>query len=377
MAVALHGFPFADHPSLRFLWPANLIVLGGAGTALYWLCRREYRPLVFSYLPPLSVWAFLVICTLSVAAAEHASRALIFTAKMTLCFVGAYWLVAAACALPRNAVRIVYMLSIATTIVVIHAAVQMISGMTPQAFFGSTLKLGSFLAMTVPVSFVFLSTRQVFWTKLWAAVVLVGSLVVCSSVWAILGLVVGVAMADLIMSDSRRWVAGNLIASITLCLLLVSTGVHKHLIADLQLRESNSPDLRQRYIEWQAQMNLLKDRVATGTGAGCLNDHRSAYYLRLPKNNTIAAFDQNGWLAVASEMSLLGLICLCWIFWDFLVAGFRGRHHALVLAAWSGVVAVAIAQTASSVLYNGVLVVFVMLLALIDRAAIQEHGTHD
>ena len=106
-------------------------------------------------------------------------------------------------------------------------------------------------------------------------------------------------------------------------------------------------DLRQRYIEWQAQINLLKDRAGAGTGIGCLNNHRSEYYGRLPKRNTIAAFDQNGWLATASETGLVGLICLCWIFRDYLTKGFQKRQAVPVRAAWAGLIGVRLVRVSA------------------------------
>jgi O-antigen ligase len=138
-------------------------------------------------------------------------------------------------------------------------------------------------------------------------------------------------------------------------------------ISDVQWREEIGRDVRQRYLEWQALINLLKDRSAVGTGVGCLNDRRSEYYLRLPKNNTIAPFDQNGYLAAAAEMGVPGLIAWCWVLGEYLKKGWRRRNDMVIRAAWSGVAAATVAQVASSLTYNGILVVFVVLLALIDH----------
>ena len=139
------------------------------------------------------------------------------------------------------------------------------------------------------------------------------------------------------------------------------------LFRDFQCREDSGCDVRQRYLEWQALINLMKDRSAAGTGAGCLNDRRSEYYLRLPKNNTLAAFDQNGWLAAAAEAGLPGLIALSWMFGRYPRRGWRRRHDPVTRAAWAGIAAGAVAQIGSSLTYNGILVVLAILLAIVDH----------
>ena len=76
-------------------------------------------------------------------------------------------------------------------------------------------------------------------------------------------------------------------------------------------------NIKQRYLEWQALINLLEDRAVSGSGPGCMNQYRGEHYHRLPKLNTIKPFDQNGYLALAAECGIVGLICFIWILFAF------------------------------------------------------------
>jgi hypothetical protein len=145
---------------------------------------------------------------------------------------------------------------------------------------------------------------------------------------------------------------------------------------DLSLREKDGANCRQRYIEWQAIVNLLEFRTAAGTGAGNINEHRSSFYYRLPKLNTLKPFDQNGWLAVSAETGIFGLVCFCWVVLHYGKAAFlkvmdsgwkNGRTFDRFAAAnFAGLSAACVANLFSSVQYNGIVIIFVLLLALIS-----------
>jgi len=106
-----------------------------------------------------------------------------------------------------------------------------------------------------------------------------------------------------------------------------------------------------------------------GSGAGSVNDYRSNFYYRLPKLNTLAEFDQNGWLAAAAETGVMGLLCFCWIIGEYgkRAAALLRRNEAAALgvSGIAGIVGVCVANVFSSVNYNGVLIVFVLVLALV------------
>ncbi len=116
----------------------------------------------------------------------------------------------------------------------------------------------------------------------------------------------------------------------------------------------------------------------TGTGAGCVNDYRSVFYYRMPKLNTIKSFDQNGYLAIAAETGIAGLVCFCWVLAHYGKQGFCSLKKRLnrqgsmawriALANMAGFSAACTANLFSSVHYNGVLIVFVLVLVLIERS---------
>ena len=367
LAIGLHGWPMTGVPAMRFFWPANVVVLAWVAWILLGLYRSETRDALRGLLPPACVWAYLVVSLLSVAAAENPARAGTTAVKMALCLVGTYTLVAAACRTQGRAAWLLWALAAVVSGVIAHAATQMFRGQAPTALFESPLKLGSFLAMTVPFAASYLAACGHPLIRFWALLRVVGSLLVCGSAWAWLGIVVGVIVGTVTTARLRRWLAGTLVVAAVAINGLVISGGRAVVISDVQWREEIGRDVRQRYLEWQALINLLKDRSAVGTGVGCLNDRRSEYYLRLPKNNTIAPFDQNGYLAAAAEMGVPGLIAWCWVLGEYLKKGWRRRNDMVIRAAWSGVAAATVAQVASSLTYNGILVVFVVLLALIDH----------
>ena len=137
---------------------------------------------------------------------------------------------------------------------------------------------------------------------------------------------------------------------------------------------SDGLNLRQRYIEWQAETNLLEQRTVTGTGAGCINTYRSSFYYRLPKLNTLKSFDQNGYLATAAETGIIGLVSFCWVVLHYGRLAFSQvvttrrkldvAPHRFAAANLAGLVGAAVANLFSSVHYNGILIVFVLTLAL-------------
>jgi O-antigen ligase len=147
---------------------------------------------------------------------------------------------------------------------------------------------------------------------------------------------------------------------------------------DAAICEADGINVRQRYIQWQAFINLLEGRSIAGTGAGCVNEHRSAFYYRLPKLNTLAPFDENGYLATAAEGGILALACLGWVIvnhfsmaWGRIVRARRcndPEESRLSIAASAAVVGACAANVFSSVQYNGILVIFVAVLALTPAA---------
>ena len=372
--IPLHGWPLSALDSLRFFWLANCVVLAWCAVALLRMPTRTGRGTIAAIGPPECVWAYVIVSLLSVATADDLVRAGTSAVKTALFFLGTYTLVTASCRQQGTAHRMAGILAVGVSVCVLYAWIQRFAGAEPVSFFESPLKFGSFLAMAVPAGAIYLARSRRTGAHVGAGVLLMAALFVCASSWAVLGILVGCFVGGVCHPVTRKRAAWAVPAAMVLVTGVAWAGYHPGLASDAHWIEEDGRgrDLKQRYIEWQAQVNLLSDRAAVGTGTGCLNDQRSFYYGRLPKNNTIAPFDQNGWLAAASETSLLGLASMCWIFGHFGYVALRRLSSPIAHAAFTALAGIAIAQVASSIFYNGILVLFVMCLALIAHAPSHE-----
>lgn len=137
----------------------------------------------------------------------------------------------------------------------------------------------------------------------------------------------------------------------------------------IRFTENDGVNLRQGYIEWQTFMNVSEKMGAIGCGAGCINDVRSSFYYKLPKLNTVNVFNQNGWLCILAETGIVGLICWVWIFVRYFKKAyfaFKNGEKELAMVCMAGLACVCVVHIFSSVLFNGVLVGLVVVLALIE-----------
>jgi Na+-driven multidrug efflux pump len=126
-------------------------------------------------------------------------------------------------------------------------------------------------------------------------------------------------------------------------------------------------------------IQIIFGAIGVGTGVGCLNSYRSSGYGRLPKLNTLEAFDQNGWLLIAAETGILALVFFVQGIVHYAQLGYRqirvghdesntGRWRCAT-AALAGLVGASVANVFSSVHFNGNITVFVLLLAMIPAIA--------
>jgi O-antigen ligase len=81
---------------------------------------------------------------------------------------------------------------------------------------------------------------------------------------------------------------------------------------DEMLRE-DSPQVRQRFLEWQAALNMLGGSPLLGIGPGRYQEKVGAHYYGLPKLNTREPDTQNGFLVLASTTGFVGLTTFLWI----------------------------------------------------------------
>jgi hypothetical protein len=370
---ALHFWPFEQSRAWQMLAPPNLAAALGIVLVVGCALRQRRREVITASLPHVSVSAFVVLCLLSVAFAHSSGRALAYSMKSCLALIGGYLLIGSAVR-DRKSLRLLYhMATLGVTVAMAGCLLTRYGwGSTRFGFYDSGYKYGTYAGILAPLCAAYLLEGGG-WRRVGGAALLLGTVVSCATLGALAGVAAGVAVFLVVerRGPARRLALSALILGAAAALRFPAPAGDA-LRDDLALRESDAVNLRQRYLEWQAQVNLLAERTITGTGAGSINDYRSEYYRRLPKLNTLAAFDQNGWLACGAEMGLLGLVCFAWMILvhfrtavDSLgraVAGAAGREFAT--ANLVGLTAACVTNLFSSVHYNGVLIALVLVLAL-------------
>ncbi len=73
------------------------------------------------------------------------------------------------------------------------------------------------------------------------------------------------------------------------------------------------PHVRQRFLEWQAALNVLGRYPLVGVGPGRYQEKISYHFYTLPKLNTLEPDTQNGFLVLSSTSGFLGLSAFVWI----------------------------------------------------------------
>jgi hypothetical protein len=374
---ALHFWPFADSKIWRMALPPNsaaaIWLMLAAGYAL-WHGRPD---VIANSMPHVSVLAFLAVCLLSMAFARDPARAFTYNMKSCLVLVAGYVLLSSALSSVKS-MRIIYHMT--ALAVAVSTGCSLVAryglGSNSLGFHASAHKYGTYIGMLGPLCGVYL-LHYADWRRTAGTALLAAATLSCATLGAVMGIVAGTATFLLTgpHGPARLLATMAVLVGAGSALLFPPPG-KTALRNDLAIREEDAINLRQRYIEWQAYINLLGERTATGTGAGSINDYRSEYYYRLPKLNTLDAFDQNGWLACGAELGILGLACFVWIILAHLrravctigrIAARVDDARGFAAANLAGLVAACATNLFSSVHYNGILVAFVLVLALTSK----------
>jgi len=376
LALAIHLWPFEGGRTLETLAPANVgIILWVviAGTAALFSSRT--RPLITNNLPDVSVWCLLAIAAASVAFSPHVWQSASSLAKLALMYVGAMTLFGVACGRDGWADRLCTMALAAACIAMIASAASWVFGHEGWGFFESPYKYATATTILFIVGIVHLASGQSQWAWLATPATALAA-VTTITLGGLCGIAAGL-LAGIVVLGHRRArlrLATCLLTLATILVIFWPASVFSPLRDDARMGDSNGRDLRQRYIEWQAQLNLLEQRPVAGTGLGCVNEYRSMVYGRLPKRNTLEPFDRNGWLLTAAETGVFGLAAFVWV----VVAAGRtawraaraaGAQAHVAAAAFAALAAACAAGTFSSVNYNGVINAFVLAVALAHHAA--------
>lgn len=379
IASAFHFWPFEDSKIWQLLNPSNLSVLVWILLlAVLFLLKSNRRRKIISLLPHLSVFAYLIVNILSMAFASDWYRTANFTIKLLLILIGGYMLFSWAISSIKS-LRLVY--GLATAAVIASLSYCFLSRFLFSAdkfgFHSNPYKYGTYIGTLVPLCGAYLFTSSRSWKILFGAVIVLVAFISSGSLGALAAISIGMSIA--IVSIPRWSIRFYIISCIVLgigTLTLLNSSPALAVQDDIKLAEKDGTNLKQRYIEWQAEVNLLEDHTITGTAAGCINEYRSNFYYRLPKLNTLKAFDQNGWLATGAETGILGLVCFCWIVLYYGKLAFsqginsvqkaRSPAHRFARANFIGLITACIANLFSSVHYNGILIIFALVLALIS-----------
>ena len=366
IASAFHFWPLEEMSFWKLVNLTNLSIL--LGVVIYVAFTYNNKDLKLSLLPPVSVWAYIAFHFLSIAYAETFSRPIIYSIKILLVFAGGYLFFMQAF---QNKKMLAYVprVIIAAVIISIGSAIyfQHVFRVSEGGFFGSRYKYGTYTGIMASFAVVYLlSGRRLRDYALAFIIILTFSLSV-RSIGGALGVLVGLSVALFFSKD--RYLRLSLLTGLLLVVFL-AIAFNYSLRNDFKLIENDSHDLRQRYIEWQAEINMLEKYAISGSGGGSINDYRSNFYYLMPKLNTLQPFDQNGWLTVPAEIGVFGLLCFIWIFYDHVrpllhslsyISSEMRRINISLLAALS---ASCVCNVFSSVHYNGVLIAYVLMLAL-------------
>ena len=385
LCSALHFWPLEGNKRWEALAPTNVALAAWlAGVAMLAIARRR-RSVLRDLLPPPSVLAYLGIVILSVAFAPDTARAVSYAGKLVLALGGGYALFALAARGSRGRRAIMLAACLAAAVATAGCLCMRLAGHADSCgFFGSPHKYGTYAGLLAPLcaTWLMLSGRRP--AKLLGALLAAAGIASVATLGGLAAISVGLATAACLAGrwSSRVLILGVLIVSVGAALAWPGKSADG-LRRDMALRESDGTNLRQRYIQWQALVNLLQERTVTGAGAGCLNTYRSEFYGRLPKLNTLAPFDENGYLAAAAEGGIFALACLSWLIASHLQMGWRRVRVARRLsderglrdatAALAALAGACVANLFSAVQYNGIVIVFAAVLAM-NATVTRERG---
>lgn len=379
LSSALHFWPLENSRWWQILCVQNAALIAWVLVLAAGLILTRNIGVLSHSLPHVSVLAYVAINVLSIAFARDFGRSAQFVIKLGLVLIAGYSLFHTAISSPRSLRGLWVLTCLAAAVAVGSALVsRFVLGSERFGFFDSPYKYGTYVATLASLcsAYLILGPRPA--GRIAGVVLLLATMVSSGTLGALVGLSAGAIVVA--YYAPRRLMRVSALAGPALAAgIAVGAAVLpalSDLHDDIRLLESDATNLRQRYIEWQAEINLLELRAATGAGAGSINDYRSEFYLRLPKLNTLPPFDLNGWLSVGAETGVVGLLCFCWIVVHYLrLAHARIRSgipeelpdaFRFAVAGLAALVAACAANVFSALQYNGVLIVMALVLALIS-----------
>jgi hypothetical protein len=387
IASAFHFWPFEHDKNWQMINIQTVCCAIAVILAVILYIAKRKRSEILPFLPHVSVFIYLIINIISTAYADNLERPMNYNIKLILVFLGGMFLFQKALANGKNLI-VIYNVIIMTTFISVAACLYMrLTGDGNRfGFHENVFKYGSYIGIFVPMSctYLLLGSKGKNLVGMYLAI---ASVISIASAGAVLTIIAGYITALII---AKKHPKKN---NILLCIVLISATLpisnkifNGVLWRDFVLMENDGVNIKQRYLEWQAEINLLENRGIIGTGAGSINDYRSNYYYRLPKLNTLKSFDQNGWLAIAAETGIFGFIAFWRIIFHYSSINYDAIKHchitknhsmlAAVTANSAAFVSSLVANIFSSVQFNGILIVYVLVLCLVSASSQMDRGTN-
>ena len=375
---AIHFWPLSGNRIWELLCPMNSGVLLWLGILAVIVLLRRDMSLVWRWAPHVSVVAYVCISMLSAAAAPDTMRAITSGCKILLVLVGGYALFRCAMSSVGRLESMFRAALLALLLCLGGWFVWRIAfGGDRCGFFEDADKYGTYIAMLTPLCAGRLLMGRSRRARGFAALLIVAAIATSATLGGVVGVVVG-TLVCIVVANSRSvtiFGAGAVCCAVVIAAIQWPGGPLRN---DIRLLEDDGVNCRQRYVEWQALINSLESYGGEGMGVGCMNEYRSTFYYRLPKLNTLRPAEQNGWLVAAAESGVIGLMCLCWIFahhfksaWRSIADGAAEDRplRACVISAFAALVGAGVSSVFCSIQYNGLLIIFAFILAVIVSTA--------
>lgn len=139
-------------------------------------------------------------------------------------------------------------------------------------------------------------------------------------------------------------------------------------------------NIKNRYLEMQAALNLISENTLLGIGLGNYQNQIGTYFKELPKVNTAEPNQNNTYLIVASTTGILGLTFFIWIIFFLIRKQFTNiqedKKDITSLSILGSVIAVSVEGLFSMLLNAGILVplVFLFYLAFTQNVVINKQN---
>jgi len=377
LTASFHFWPFDESKVWQMLNIANLCCLAGVAILVISVIHCKVKQQRTTWLPHISVWAYILINVLSLTCADTLGRPLNYTLKLSMVLLGGYSLFRLA-GTTYNGIRLMFRTLIVSVLLIIGSCLYFRLAVDDNhfGFYRNVFKYGTAVGVLVPLCSLYL-LRGPGPSKLLGFIIAPLACFSAGSLGGMLSIMAGLITGLFLVKDqSTKALIGTSFLLSVLGLFMAGYAFDSSVLDDFKLREEDQINLRHRYIEWQAEANMLEKRGVIGTGAGSINDYRSHFYYRLPKLNTLKAFDQNGLLAVSAEIGLFGFLMLVWVFTAYsqrLMETLQiARHNpkdlgtSFVVPIFASWISLGVANLFSSIHYNGLLLWFALLLAFIS-----------